>query len=684
MATLTRPLNSGVCALTIILYTLINGPQMVTGLSQSDVDHHCMRPCDWPSKPRTCRYEFTVEWSYSMSKACFNCPFNVTDCYRPHCLALDGAPRAVAVVNKQFPGPSIQVCEHDQLSVQVNNYLVNAEGVTIHWHGLHQRGTPYMDGTSQVTQCNIPTRSSFTYEFLADTPGTHWWHSHTGMQRSDGVFGPLIIKQAAPDDPHSGLYDYDLPEHVVVVHDWFHEVTVNRFAGHHLSTLSGSPDSILVNGRGQSIEYTMSDSNQTYKTPRKVFHVDLGKRYRFRTISNAILDCPIEVSLDKHNLTVIASDGSPFEPVQVARYVIYGGERFDFVLTADRAVGRYWMRFKGLGLCSGVQGLAMVVYNNVEGDEDLASEDYPGIAPEEILLNPFNLPASETVMTVDQLVAIEKKAESLENNDRTFYIAMDFRNITNPNYNHPDYYPVGLKPGHFVYTSQLNFVAFVPPGSPPLTQLADIPEFELCSFESTEAKRDHCKEAYCECTHYLEVELGEVVELVLVDEGIPFEDSHPMHLHGYSFQVVAMGKIGDSTTVEEVKRLDQAGGINRNFVKAPRKDTVIVPDGGYTVVRFAADNPGWWLFHCHLQFHSDIGMAIVLHVGKDQDLPPKPKDFPRCGNWYPHGNETDKPPPSQMPSSALRSTSSMSYVFMALNSCMVVAVTRLGCASFWY
>ena len=38
--------------------------------------------------------------------------------------------------------------------------------------------------------------------------------------------------------------------------------------------------------------------------------------------------------------------------------------------------------------------------------------------------------------------------------------------------------------------------------------------------------------------------------MVLVDEGIPFEGSHPMHLHGYSFQVVAMGKIGDSTTVE--------------------------------------------------------------------------------------------------------------------------------------
>ena len=46
-----------------------------------------------------------------------------------------------------------------------------------------------------------------------------------------------------------------------------------------------------------------------------------------------------------------------------------------------------------------------------------------------------------------------------------------------------------------------------------------------------------------------------------------------------------------------------------NYVK---KDTVIVPYGGYTVIRFVADNPGWWLLHCHIEIHQLEGMAVVI------------------------------------------------------------------------
>ena len=36
---------------------------------------------------------------------------------------------------------------------------------------------------------------------------------------------------------------------------------------------------------------------------------------------------------------------------------------------------------------------------------------------------------------------------------------------------------------------------------------------------------------------------------------------------------------------------------NMNYIYYVKKDTVIVPYGGYTVIRFVADNPGWWLRH---------------------------------------------------------------------------------------
>ena len=50
---------------------------------------------------------------------------------------------------------------------------------------------------------------------------------------------------------------------------------------------------------------------------------------------------------------------------------------------------------------------------------------------------------------------------------------------------------------------------------------------------------------------------------------------------------------------------------NTNHVQ---KDTVIVPYGGYTVIRFVADNPGWctWLLHCHIKMHQLKGMAVVI------------------------------------------------------------------------
>ena len=47
-----------------------------------------------------------------------------------------------------------------------------------------------------------------------------------------------------------------------------------------------------------------------------------------------------------------------------------------------------------------------------------------------------------------------------------------------------------------------------------------------------------------------------------------------------------------------------------------RKDSVGVVNGGYAIIRFIADNPGWWFFHCHVDFHAGIGMALVIKVGK--------------------------------------------------------------------
>lgn len=45
--------------------------------------------------------------------------------------------------------------------------------------------------------------------------------------------------------------------------------------------------------------------------------------------------------------------------------------------------------------------------------------------------------------------------------------------------------------------------------------------------------------------------------------------------------------------------------------------------------------PGWWIMHCHFMYHSEMGMAALLHVGTEGDLPPVPQGFPSCGPFLP-------------------------------------------------
>jgi FtsP/CotA-like multicopper oxidase with cupredoxin domain len=81
---------------------------------------------------------------------------------------------------------------------------------------------------------------------------------------------------------------------------------------------------------------------------------------------------------------------------------------------------------------------------------------------------------------------------------------------------------------------------------------------------------------------------GERVELVMINRtGM----SHPMHLHGYPFQIVEID--------------------GERFPGAVR-DTVLVPPGRRVVAAFDPDNPGFWAFHCHLLYHLDTDMFTTL------------------------------------------------------------------------
>lgn len=72
--------------------------------------------------------------------------------------------------------------------------------------------------------------------------------------------------------------------------------------------------------------------------------------------------------------------------------------------------------------------------------------------------------------------------------------------------------------------------------------------------------------------------------------------SHPFHLHGYSFNVIGIGRSPDQNVkkinLKHALDLDRRGLLHRQFNLPPAKDTIAVPNNGYVIFRFRADNPG--------------------------------------------------------------------------------------------
>lgn len=202
------------------------------------------------------------------------------------------------------------------------------------------------------------------------------------------------------------------------------------------------------------------------------------------------------------------------------------------------------------------------------------------------------------------------------------------------------------KPGNQFFGPQLNHISMKMPAKPLLIGREHNDETKFCNSTSLIEKNINCRHDFCECSHVIQVPLNATVELVLVDEGYKYDANHPFHLHGHDFRVVAMERIQPTgVSVEQIKQLDESGGIKRRLSGAPVKDTITVPDGGYTVIRFVANNPGFWIFHCHIEFHVEVGMALIFKVGDYNQMPPLPKDFPTCSDYLPspgfnHDNNT--------------------------------------------
>jgi FtsP/CotA-like multicopper oxidase with cupredoxin domain len=149
-------------------------------------------------------YILDPNWDFNAAPATREYTWVIQD----HELNPDGVYRPMILINATFPGPMVEVNEDDEIVVHVQNRASN--GTAIHWHGLFQNGSNWMDGTVGVTQCPIPPGRDFTYHFnVTGQSGTYYYHSHMGMQASDGLVGPLVIHARGGEKGQKVPYEQD-------------------------------------------------------------------------------------------------------------------------------------------------------------------------------------------------------------------------------------------------------------------------------------------------------------------------------------------------------------------------------------------------------------------------------------------------------------------------------------------
>lgn len=617
--------------------------------------------------------------------------FMTKGCSTP--ITVDGSTyRMIIAINGRIPGPTLIVYENQIVQIRVFNKLTS-EGITIHWHGMHQQYTPWMDGVGFITQPPIIPGAYFDYIFKAFPSRTHWYHSHVGAQRTDGLFGALIVKEVKHPlnkmvNLPRGTDLVDVPEkYTITLLDWERESSLNLFVRIH-STLGFFPDqsvgevptqennlyirtrssdgievgpvpywSGLMNGKGRHNDDTFSILS--------IFEVDYKKSYRFRLIGAQSLYA-FKFSIDGHKLLLIATDGQFIEQKEVDYIIIHSGERYDFILTADKQPGNYWMRAETL------ESINVNKKHSAEGILHYTSYDK---AP-----NPFNkyrnVPRRERVCSRrKQCKAVNCPFKEFPSSMNTRCIHLDELNAKISEENPPrilhDQDDKNLKFFNFGFegqssTSAINGKNFLFPTTPYQT---------YCDQYDIDARNDDlvCKNIKTnpnmqECINVAQIAESDTfdpnaaehpsVNFVLSSVGDLIHGNndftHPIHLHGHTFFVVAIrhGKYdkGNGTLIKNNQDvvcddLEQCPSphwrkgppFNKNQKRvrkqAIRKDTIIVPAGGYVVIAFEANNPGYWFMHCHIESHQLEGMAVIIQEYPSSQQWAPPGDINRVGNF---------------------------------------------------
>ncbi|KAK8621095.1 hypothetical protein V6N13_067537 [Hibiscus sabdariffa] len=345
--------------------------------------------------------------------------------------------------------------------------------------------------------------------------------------------------------------------------------------------------------------------------------VEAGKTYLLRIV-NAALNDELFFSIAGHNMTVVEIDAVYTKPFTTRVILIAPGQTTNVLIKADQPPSRYFMAARPF----------MDAPVPVDNKTVTGILHYKG-TPNTVLPSMPKLPAPNNTNVAS---SYNKRLKSLNTPQFPANVPLKVDRRL--------FYTVGLGANACPscqngtqLTASLNNITFVMPKVGLLQAhyfnikgvfKTDFPDRPPVPFNYTGAPLT-ANLGTSLGTRLSKVAFNSTIELVLQDTNLLTVESHPFHLHGFNFFVVGSG-VGNFDPSKDPAKF--------NLVDPPERNTVGVPTGGWTAIRFRADNPGVWFMHCHLELHTMWGlkMAFVVENGKspEESILPPPKDLPPC------------------------------------------------------
>jgi FtsP/CotA-like multicopper oxidase with cupredoxin domain len=510
----------------------------------------------------------------------------------------DGVFKPLLSIGGQFPGPMIECNEGDTLIIDVDNQSSNA--TSLHFHGIFQNGTNFMDGTAGITQCPIAPKQKFRYQFtVTGQSGTYYYHGHQAAQLVDGLYGPLVVHSKKEKELQKISYATD---RVIMLQDYYHDISSSLLieALKPGSESSPIPNGILMNGLNKRDCSKLTDrmcDNSTAYVPS--FDLAPNANHRLRFINTGAFAW-FQVSIDEQKLAITEADGTDIIPEYETSLMISPAQRYSVVIRADdKKSDSFWLRARMVTHCWKQPNLPGPGADEINAVFRWTSKS---TRSPKALAEPTTQPTKRdfAVQCKDMNTSAYVPASfepPPEVADHSYYIRSNLE--------------IGdwrLERGFF------NTSTFRPNlQQPTLHRTVEGLVKRNESFTSMSTKDGVNSVAYDLKNDFVIQHSGiKVVDLVIenFDEG-----NHPMHLHGHKFWVLAQGH-GAFPGYEHFGW--KAGGkgmldgmdMRTKVDNLMRRDVATAEGFGWLVLRFVADNPGIWALHCHMAWHSEAGLVM--------------------------------------------------------------------------